>query len=852
MDETNELSVLQERLKTEQERVLKLKAIVIREKKNGSNLSSEIEVLSTKLKKLEQENTSLREQLQNQHLSWEKNGDSTELEEKLRATESELEARVTQLQQKNHAFGQLSNELNQLMVQLAESKEREKNSQVLIKKLNLDLSVVSEQLSQFKENEQLFQDRVANEENLLAQLNSLKLEHSTLKKDYEKQLNDLERLETETRKRLTEQEAHNNELSTKLSEVHDQLDAPINSAITSHSSIHEPTPLIDGIQIYRTLPEDRSQLVNLSGLDLSLFDAYSLAKLCRNCLTHLQPLFATEDLNRLELKCLLDSCAEIISSYGSLNSTDRIFKTEGSGLITNDPNVYRVLSTVDEQTHFDLPSAQKFPTPLVENSSMYEPCAVDSLNVTDRSTSKEIGESDVPVDRTDDVIRLQMLEVKVNDLEKYAAEQVDRAKLQMIDWSQKLELQAADYDHLIRDKETEISDLRETCDRLSEEVSIYSNFCSSVMVLIGELDSSTDEKTVNWLSIAHALSPSENQVSGYELTGLLDALYHEVQIRVDSVSGTQATATTEFPDKHASNERVDSGYKLDEIKEHLNATVVALEEANKRASDAETTVTELQDELQKRDEKMNRMKQLLIRLKMDATEQQKTAANLEDVENAKQRLMDELEDRTRELEELANAKEQTDSALLLSQEEMCRLRVTLDNLKEERDSALRRFSHLQSEYNAYKVKALHTLRNSHTVDPTLSNLDPVNGSSTRSDDAVQNDLGSGNADLEQLNNQLINAQQRVEEASLRASLARTECDLAKEDLAEVRQRYSDLLKDFRDQREIWEAKLNSLTRERQHETTDRIKELEDKLVTCQTEYDEQLRNEQARQQRILQ
>lgn len=60
-----------------------------------------------------------------------------------------------------------------------------------------------------------------------------------------------------------------------------------------------------------------------------------------------------------------------------------------------------------------------------------------------------------------------------------------------------------------------------------------------------------------------------------------------------------------------------------------------------------------------------------------------------------------------------------------------------------------------------------------------------------------------------------------------------------------------MLKEFRSQREIWETKLSSFTPEREQKAADRIKELEHKLAVSQSQFDEQLKSEQARHQRLL-
>ncbi|TPP58505.1 hypothetical protein FGIG_10588 [Fasciola gigantica] len=846
MSETEEITILKEQLKSEQELILKLKTLVIKEKKNGANLSAEVERLTLKFEELQQENSLLRTNSNESQPIPVANDIVTDLEERIKSAERELQVRTTQLDQKNSAFSQLSDELDDLRIQLTNSKERERNSNLLVEQLKSELSTVYEQLVNFKNEEKSFQNAVSREKDLLTQLDELNNAYKKCKELHQKQLKDLEERESDTRRCLAIQKANNKELSDTLSRFRHQLRFQTGSFSPTSASSSTPVTLVEATQMRVTLSKDYASGWDKLHSDLSTLDKPTLLNICRECLTQLKPFSETIKSDQSEIKCLLDLCTEFLSSGNSTGWRNGELERKSSSTVMN---ILETCTLQDkEKTQCPLPSNQMPHSPTINSvSQYYDPPDKAYLS---SSCIEEAREPDGQTDRTDDTNRLQMLEVKVNDLEKYAAEQEDRAKLQQIDWTQKLEIQAADYDHLIRDKETEISELRETCDRLSEEVLVFANFCSSIMILIGEKAStSVDERNTDWMAVADALNSSENRVSGYELNGLLEALYRDIQILLDSVANPSVDPMHEFPDKQAFVEPNDSSYELDEVKAQLAVTVNSLDEANKRASDAEATVAELQDELQKRDDKINCMKKLLIRLKMDASEQQKTKAVLEDTESTKQSLMDELKDRTKEVVQLTGEKEQVESALLLAREEACQLRVTVDNLREERNSVLRRFNRLQSEYGAYKVKVslLHTLRNHMHQSPPSATLKSDNqrekACSWMTPPLTQTRRAKGYGPWKQLNHQLITAQQRAEEASLRASIART--------MSTGKEEYTDLLNEFRSQREVWESKLDSLTRERQQETVDRIKELEEKLAVARTQYDEQLRSDQARQQRLL-
>lgn len=695
MSEIEDITVLKDRLKSEQELVLKLKTLVIKEKKNGVKLSAEVERLNSKLIELQQENLLLRAGVEESQRSA-TNGITSDLEEQLKSAQKEVETRTLQLEQKNLALNKLSDELNELMRQLESDKEKERNSNLMIERLKSELTALCEQRANIKTVEKSLQDAVAREEDLLSQLNELNGVYNALKESHQQQVRDFEERESGTQKYLAELEQKNKELSDTLSEIRLQLSAEsVNSCSDTQTTSDDAA--------FFSVSQDGSPWDKLH-FSLSTLDTATLVNMCRQCLIQLMSSRVIAESDVSSLKRLLNVHTESMSARSLTDSKNEI-RGENAHFVVNNVQSYKCASPSREKVHCQSDSYRGVHGLTVDSiSEFYDP--LDKLCLPSSPPAEGPREMDVQTNHIGDTSRLQMLEVKVSDLEKYAAEQEDRAKLQQIDWTQKLEIQAADYDHLIRDKETEISDLRETCDRLSEEVSIFSNFCSSIMMLNDEKESSLmgDEENMNWTAVADALSSSENQVSGYELSGLLEALYRRIKVRLDSAANPTVNSIHSFPGRQASMDPDDVNYEMDEIKAQLAVTMVALDDANKKASDAESTLADLRNELEKRDEKINRMKKLLIRFKVDASEQQKTKTDLKDAEDTKQRLLDELEDRNREVVVLTGAKEQAESALLLAREEACELRTTLHTLEEERDSLLRRFGRLQSEYNAYKVK----------------------------------------------------------------------------------------------------------------------------------------------------
>ncbi|OON14317.1 GRIP domain protein, partial [Opisthorchis viverrini] len=434
--------------------------------------------------------------------------------------------------------------------------------------------------------------------------------------------------------------------------------------------------------------------------------------------------------------------------------------------------------------------------------------------------------------------RLLALETKVHELELHTVELVERAKLQTVELMQKIEIQSADYDHLIRDKEAEISELRETCDRLMDETSAYCNFCYSIMTFYCAtcVASSPKENLTDWSMAANTLKANDGTLGNHRLTKLLDLFAQELINHLDRNVTHADPAIQHFQE---STKAEYNGLQIS-----LSDALVLLEQEKERAFKAEDVVRDLTEQLQKQENKISRMKSLLLRLKQDEQQHSKTCSALAQAELTVNTLKADLEGRQQELEQIRSAKDQSDCLLNSLRDDVVRSHVVIEDLTGERDFAVDRLNKLQNEFNAYKVKALHALRGVQPTEDTVllpsenSISTPINGT-THSNE------------LDQLNEQMTTMKHLAEEESLRASLARTECDLLREELIELKRKYGDLLKEFNDQRQRWESQLATYTSERWRSAKIREKELEEKLESERQRFESQLHSEKLEHQRAF-
>ncbi|TGZ67090.1 hypothetical protein CRM22_004969 [Opisthorchis felineus] len=438
----------------------------------------------------------------------------------------------------------------------------------------------------------------------------------------------------------------------------------------------------------------------------------------------------------------------------------------------------------------------------------------------------------------DATVRLLALETKVRELELYTVELVERAKLQTVELMQKVEIQNADYDHLIRDKEAEISELRETCDRLMDETSAYCNFCYSIMTFYCAtcVASSPKENLTDWSMAANTLKANDGTLGNHRLTKLLDLFAQELINHLDRNVG--------HADSDIQHSQESTKVEYNGLQISLSDALVLLEQEKERAFKAEDVVREVTEQLQKQENKISRMKSLLLRLKQDEQQHNKTCSARAQAELTVNTLKADLEGSKQELEHVRSAKDQLDCLLNSLRDDLVRSQAVIEDLTGERDFAVDRLNKLQNEFNAYKVKALHALRGVQPTDDTVL-LPSENSISTSINGTTHPN------ELDQLKEQMTTMKQLAEEESLRASLARTECELLREELVELKRKYGDLLKEFNDQRQRWESQLATFTSERWRSSNNREKELEERLESERQRFESQLQSEKSEHQQAF-
>ncbi|CAH8595018.1 unnamed protein product [Schistosoma turkestanicum] len=220
----------------------------------------------------------------------------------------------------------------------------------------------------------------------------------------------------------------------------------------------------------------------------------------------------------------------------------------------------------------------------------------------------------------------------------------------------------------------------------------------------------------------------------------------------------------------------------------LKSTKSELMNANEKILISENLITELKSQLQISEEKSHRMKNLLVKFKLDSAEQQKKLLEFQrteciDVEKK------ELNCLTEKLSHTEREKEDLECSLTKLRSELTQQHVLSENLQNEKRLALDRLQKLQSEYTAYKVKAQHALSNART----LANDVNTNTSDNQNLERVNPDhVDSENTsfyysnELESVKQNLLDVQNRMKETELHASLARSECDMLKKELIEVK------------------------------------------------------------------
>ncbi|CAL8089824.1 unnamed protein product [Calicophoron daubneyi] len=638
----------------------------------------------------------------------------------------------------------------------------------------------------------------------------------------------------------------------RLSDVIDDLRAQLQSRVASDAT-RDSTDYATNTTAYESVSHssesdsvEARRLFLLKYLEPVLNDASQ-----QNTLGH----FLTEH----ESKVLLSKCADFLAPHcSSITMCDRVPDRE-IALGDHCQHTYQALVcnstscglTKDPSLKIDQLIEKLQAVLQVKATPDVDPFEV-IINAVDKLKSCPNNRNSSPdqVAQTESIEKLHLLEAKVRDLESYATEQVDTARLQAASLIQKVELQSADYDKLIRDKETEISELRETEDRLSDEITAYSNFCGSLMTLYGakvNTDGAVGADLIDWSAMAKCLGSGNSSCSGFEAAELLDRFLHDLESYFEG----KISENNENLDKRSDSS--DQAEEVARLKAQLKESATALITANEKVKNAEANALTWEDRASKGDEKMQKMKHLLIRMKLDEAESQKTIAALRLHLNSSREevISDELASVKEEMREAQEKNQQLEATLSGVKREVANLKNTNKNLRAEHTLDVDRLSKLQAEFNSYKIKAIHALRSSL----------PANGTSKVSVDlgypiadkemSVQNSPHQQTDGIQCLREQLEAAQQRADELSLRASLARTDCDMMREEFNQTKQRYSELLKEFRDQQALWEAKITKLSQEEDSKSLEKIKELEAQLNNERVAYKNQLEDEAKRHNQAL-
>ncbi|KAF5395045.1 hypothetical protein PHET_08508 [Paragonimus heterotremus] len=473
--------------------------------------------------------------------------------------------------------------------------------------------------------------------------------------------------------------------------------------------------------------------------------------------------------------------------------------------------------------------------------------------VTQKQTVKCKSDISTQLGTNDNAHKLQDLETKVRELEVYAADQCDRAKYYAVELAQRVERQSADYDQLIRGKEAEISELRESCDRLLEDVTVYTDcyyslmnfYCATCPNLFPE------ENSTDWSVFASELKSNENTINGRELSHMLNKFVRELtKVLERSINGGDLDCTKPVVMPVVNHqEHLNCAVQTEEIpdsKDALTQALAQLEQANKQTADARNALAEAHGESAKQEEKMQRMKSMLLRLKMDESEHQKAVTELENAKVTIEALHVDLDAMEQKLEHALLENERHKQSLVLLRDDVEQARRESANLRSDRDFAVDRLNKLQNEFSAYKIKALHALRGTQVASDSVI---PVHGAHTSRCETTEEPLSYPNveaytSELKRLNEQLVAAQQHAEESSLKTTLVSTERDLLREELTELKHKYSDLLTDCKEQQQRWEAQLATVSKVQDHHLmTTREQELEDLLKTERESFELQLRSQ---------
>ncbi|BHF67214.1 hypothetical protein SprV_0301023900 [Sparganum proliferum] len=366
------------------------------------------------------------------------------------------------------------------------------------------------------------------------------------------------------------------------------------------------------------------------------------------------------------------------------------------------------------------------------------------------------GRSEVSTETEENGQSIDQLEAQLNDLHRQLQDSREAYQQQLVDLTQHFERQAVDYDRLVRDKEEEISQLKETCDRLSDEtdqVSALRLHTESSELQIAGLKQILEDS----ISFLESLRPlqeedevaatAENQfdmpLETDQQDGLLLPLVERLRAAKSKAAGVQADLREELVSLRADlarheAERLDferhlsvrqSTVDLDlanhqtainDLSKELSLKTDSLEEAATRLEEAQDRIANLSDTNTKLQDRVTKMKQLLLKTRRESAELERRVSGLqtqlEEQELRAQTGERETASLRADLEETRNLRASAEAMAASARREASaaeqKMKACVQTLGAERDSLAHKLTQLQREFEGYKVKVLHTLRNS--------------------------------------------------------------------------------------------------------------------------------------------
>nr|CDS19597.1 GRIP and coiled coil domain containing protein [Echinococcus granulosus] len=347
-----------------------------------------------------------------------------------------------------------------------------------------------------------------------------------------------------------------------------------------------------------------------------------------------------------------------------------------------------------------------------------------------------------------------------------------------------------DYDRLVRDKESEIGQLRESCDRLSDECDRFGAMREALRQLI--LTSATSSVSLSGLSTEDATL----------VTDLSSHLNRSQATQLELVEQTQAIAS---------------------LQSDLAAKTAALDAAVVRATEAETSAAESAAEASGLQEKLNLVKRLLVRVRKDASETEKRALRVVEME-AKVTELTQALDKSQCHEEAAQAK--------------------LAEVMAERERLVGKVASLQKQYESYKVKALLALRNG-KEHPEEGNItgDSSSGTGTEGIGGGASTPLSWRYECSSLvQTEVVRLKERVREleallgqTTARLNSALIDLEAANFALAEEREKCSRVSHNLESERAQWREEQEELNTRWRSETATRVAELTTALDAARQE-----------------